>query len=219
MDFVVASHWSMILPQKQAGTQQSDQSVIKTVINRARRLMKNEPAQSISYSNLLQIVGLKTNPSKLPIIHGYRATLDVQSSPDLQDLEPEVDPDLPELDSTILDVRPATFDASESVLPPRGAAVNSSMFRERLRLSQSCIERFDDREFLVVKVQVSDYRSPEHVDTRGRVDQSARGHIEPHVCRIHVQYELMGGRQRRENQLADGSSKTVSLGDAVSQGA
>lgn len=113
MDFVVASHWSMILPAGlPAGAKKRGQSVIKMFIGRIRRQSNSNSAQStVSYSNLLQIVALKTNPAKLPPIHGYSATLDVQSSPNLKDLgPPEVEPGLPYLDPTTFDVTPVTFD-------------------------------------------------------------------------------------------------------------
>lgn len=167
MDFVVASHWSMILPTgEQEGTQQSKQNGIQKFISHARSSINFEPAQSVSYSNLLHIVALKTSPSKLPKKYGYRATVDVQSRPH-QDLEPPEAPIVhlnhPAVDPTIVDVTPATFDGeyiskleanaisdyislapSELAHPTaRAAAVNFSMFGAKLELSDNCIKRLD----------------------------------------------------------------------------
>lgn len=120
MDFVVASHWSMIPPGKQASTQNSKQNWVQTFINRVKS-PNNKPAQSISYSNLFQVVALKTNPSKLPTWYGYRATVDVQSTPNLQGLEhpeaPKVSLHFPELDPTTVNVTPTTFDGGYMLKP------------------------------------------------------------------------------------------------------
>lgn len=70
MDIVIASYWSMILPCEPKSTW----------IRKILRLFNSSGnTQTISYSNLFQLVALKTAPSNLPDRSYYRATVEVRS--------------------------------------------------------------------------------------------------------------------------------------------